>query len=111
PTAFADGLGDDALAVGDDSGSVRLGTVRFSSAFLDPAVDDVTAYESLKPGQMLTEGEGVVARSPQGQLRREAVVTEFAGEPVEVSAGSEVLRLDRVDTDGGPVLVAWSTDG
>lgn len=110
-TAFAGGLGEDALAVGDDRGSVRLGVVRFSSSFIDAGSDEANEFRGLKPGKAAADSGGVVSRSRQGQLVRESVVAEFGGEPIEISPGNAILRLDRVDADAGPVLLAWSDDG
>ncbi|HEX6984355.1 MAG TPA: hypothetical protein VF170_03210, partial [Planctomycetaceae bacterium] len=111
PTAFAAALAEDAVAIGFEDGTVKLGTVRFETTFLDPAAEGATPHAKLRPGEFATDADGVVLRTPQDQLRREAVAAEFSGEPVEVSPGSAVRRLDRVDTDAGPVLLAWSDDG
>src|SRR5690606_8260271 len=56
------------------------------------------------------DGEAVVIRTPQRQLRRETVVSDFTADPMELSPGEAILRVDQLDTDAGPVVLAWSAD-
>nr|MDQ3332179.1 hypothetical protein [Planctomycetota bacterium] len=104
-TTFAAGFGSDAVAIGFDDGTIRLGSVSFETSFIDVIDDDVKRYASLRSGEIATYAAGVVLRTSQDQLRRESVLVDFSAEPIEISPGHAVRRLDQVQTDGGPVLV------
>ena len=110
PTAFSADLDGEAIAIGFDDGTVQLGTLRFETTFLDTTSEEAQRFSSLTPGEAAVDGDGIVMRTPQNQLRRELVGIDFAGETIDVSPGSAILRVDRLDTDEGPVLLAWSED-
>lgn len=110
-TAIAAGLEGDGVALGFADGSVKVGRVAFESEFIDPTSDEGARYTALHRGETSDTTSDVVIRTPQDQLRRESVAVDFEGDPIEVSPRSAIRRLDRVDTDAGPVLLAWSDDG
>lgn len=110
-TAIATALSRDDVAFGYADGTVQLGAVRFEIDFLSGTGEQAAAFESLQPGESVTVEDGVVQRTTQGLLRRETVAIEFSGEPIEVSPGQAVRRLDTIAADSGPVLLAWSEDG
>ncbi len=109
-TTIAPSLEGDGVALGFSDGSVQLGRIAFESEFIDPISDEAARYATLRQGELQTTESGVVLRTPQDQFRRESVAIEFAGDPIEVSPNSAVRRLDHIDTDSGPLLLAWSDD-
>lgn len=110
PTAYAVGIGDDEIAIGFGDGTVRLGTVTFETSFLDPTGEQAKLFQTLSRGATAVDDGGVLLRTPQDQLRRESVAVDFTGDAVDVSPASAIDRLDLVQSDSGPVLLAWSAD-
>ena len=110
PTEIATNLEGDRVTLGFEDGTVKIGSITFEPTFLDPLDPATEQFANLEPGERAIDSDGVVIRTPQGQLRRESVVVEFPGDPVEVSPGKAIEALDRVETTAGPVLLAWSAD-
>jgi phosphate transport system permease protein len=108
-TAIGSSLGD-GVALGFSDGSVKIGRIAFDIEFLDATADEAASFKGLRAGEVAAAERGLVTRTPQGQLRRESVTADFTGDSVAVSSGSAIRRLDRIDTDAGPLLLTYSDD-
>lgn len=109
-TAIASAIEGNQITLGYVDGSVQLGEIRFDAEFINPLDAEFEQFQDLKTGDEVVDGEAVVIRTPQRQLRRETVVSDFTADPMELSPGEAILRVDQLDTDAGPVVLAWSAD-
>lgn len=110
-TVVVTNLEGNRITLGFADGTVRFGRIAFEPTFLDPLDPASKQFSKLGAGESAIDGNSVVIRTPQDQLRRETVVVTFPSEPIEVSPGNAIERLDRVDTRTGPALLTWSADG
>lgn len=109
PTAWAFALQGDRAAFGFRDGTVRLASVGFVTDFPDPAGLPPSLHE-LPVGSRSTDGEAVVEKTPEGQLRRQRMKLEL-GAPVAIDSTSAIALLDLAETASGPMLASLSTNG
>lgn len=112
PSSSSFSVEDGSLALGFANGDVRLGTIGFSTRFVADAGES-EAVRQLRPGERARYGEGLVERTPGGQLRVQELSIELA-EPERIGAnetGSGVILIDASSLPGGPVFVALTEDG
>lgn len=97
-----------ACAFGYSDGSVRLGTMTFTTTFLAP--DDVSAaVRALAPGAVAPLGEGMVERTPEDQFRLAAFALTV-GDSLAVSE-TPIVLIDRSEGSGGTVFAALDAAG
>lgn len=109
-TAISTVIEGDQITLGYADGSVQLGEIRFDAEFINPLDAEFEQFQGLNVGGEAVDGESVVIQTPQRQLRRETVVSDFTADLLELSLGEAILRVDRLDTDAGPVVLAWCAD-
>jgi phosphate transport system permease protein len=86
PTAQAWSVDGTSAAFGFADGTVRLADLAFRPSFL--GAEEEGAFGALRPGELVTDGTGIVERTAEGQLRRQgyAVVLHdplaIADEPI-----------------------------
>ncbi len=108
-SAFAKVVERPEVALGFEDGSIRLGTIKFASSF----VDGETLPEelrSLAAGQMAVHEKGVIERTVQGQLRAQSVEVQVAAMPLAASS-SAVTQLDQAMTSSARLVCTLSEDG
>lgn len=90
-TAVSSTASGDDLAIGFADGTIRLGTIVFRTAFREPH-EIPASLRDLAEGATAVLDQGVLQRTPQGQLRHQTVVATWL-DPIQV-AESAVERLD-----------------
>lgn len=108
-TAFSSSPGSTSFAAGFADGSVRLGEIGFKNRFLDPDAQTASLNE-LAVGESVRLAQGVVTKTPAGQLRVQELVAEF-GEPLRVGSTAPIRLLAHASTPSGPIFCKWSEDG
>lgn len=108
-TAAAFSLTSEDAALGFADGSFRLGTIGFTTRFID---EEQLAPEvrRLKPGEAKVVDSGLVQRTPEGQLRRQEISIKF-GEPYQGPSSSAITHIDLTMRPSGPVICTRSADG
>lgn len=110
-TAWSRAAAGGATALGFADGTVSIGAIAFETEFLtsDPEADE--ANKDLAPGQSRAFRDGVVARTPIGQLRLARLrVTMSAPVAVETGAGA-VVRIDYRSSSSAEFLLVLREDG
>jgi phosphate transport system permease protein len=107
PSAWGLSPTDGSIACGFEDGSVRLGSIRFKSSFIEGEEPD--ALRNLVSGERRAWNGGMVERTVEGQLREQRIEAVM-GEPTTLG-GDRVMLIDRVDRTQGPMLVALGADG
>lgn len=106
--AFDDDHGRAAFGFAD--GQVQLGSIGFASRFV-AETDANEVSRALAVGERATFEEGVIERTPEGQLRIQAISIQFET-PLRLSAsGAAIELLDLSTMPGGPVLCALDASG
>ncbi|MCA9321984.1 MAG: hypothetical protein KDB53_14680, partial [Planctomycetes bacterium] len=105
--SFSPGSFDCGVAYAD--GMVRLGTVGFSSRFLNPSelTPEVLAIE---PGAMVEWGGGMVQRTPIGQFRLQSVDVALEP-PVDAGVGAPLVAMDQTLSPYGRFFTGITADG
>jgi phosphate transport system permease protein len=103
------------LVLGMEDGSLRIGRVRFAALFKEPA-EVPEEFRNLPDDKPRTFEEGLLERTPQGQLRIQTVDAELSP-PLKLAAAA-LTRVDHVSGAGeegatgrGPTIVAYAADG
>lgn len=96
-------------AFGFSDGSIQTGSIRFDTVFL-PDSQAPPDLKSLKPGEWADVADGLVTRTPEGQLRQQKVVIKL-NDPVKLPGGGAVLKLAYTPRSNGPVVCSLSADG
>lgn len=109
PTAFSSVPGSDRFALGFSNGAVRLGKIGFSTRFLEPGPETASLGE-LAEGETVRLADGVVTRTPAGQLRLQEIHIEF-GDPLHVGSPAAVGLIGHAETPSGPIFCVWKEDG
>lgn len=107
-TALSSVVGSNLLGVGFEDGTVRLGEIAFKVRFLDPQSETESLGE-LEVGESVRLAEGLVTKTPAGQLRVQEVAAEFRD---PISAGDHAVGLlAHAESPSGPVFTTWDTSG
>jgi phosphate transport system permease protein len=107
PATLAVAPSEGTLAAGFEDGTVRLGSLGFSTRFLG-ADDSPPALAELAPGASAPMANGMVERTGGGQLRLQEL-TVHVGEPLAAGAGVPLL-VDHVEAGLGPIFATFSED-
>ena len=108
PLTSNSSAGNTGVALGFTDGTVVLADFAFKLEFLTEA-DVPDEIKALAPGQSRPWRQGVIARTPEGQLRRQRFALE-AQEPVAIS-DTAVVKVDVTSTGSGYVLAAVDASG
>ncbi|MDA3962376.1 MAG: ABC transporter permease subunit [Planctomycetota bacterium] len=108
PSAWSFAAGD-SFSVGFEDGSVAIGNLGFSPTFLD---DDTVAdvLHDLALGEQRIHERGIVERTPEGQLRLQALAVTL-GDPIELSAGMPIKLIDHISGERKKMVAAVFGDG
>lgn len=109
PTAFSSIPGSDEFAMGFGDGSVRLGKIGFKTRFIESGPETASLGE-LGVGESIRLADGVVTRTPAGQLRVQEVDVDF-GDPMMVGSGSPIALIAHAETPSGPIFAVVQEDG
>lgn len=101
-------VGNKGVALGFADGTVVLADFAFGLEFLTDA-DVPDEIKGLAPGQSRPWRQGVIARTPEGQLRWQRFALE-AQEPVAIS-DTALVKVDVTSTGSGYVLAAVDASG
>lgn len=101
-TAASTTVGQDDIALGFEDGTVRFGKIGFDVVFRERK-EVPEAYHDLAAGESMVMEDGVVQRTPQGQLRLQKVVFEL-GPPVKI-AESPITQLGHIAPDDSDGLI------
>jgi len=108
-TAWSFQPADSEAAFGFADGSVRTGTIHFSSSFVE-AAELPEASRELAVGQSARFQDGMVIRTPQGQYRYQGLTIDLK-DPAKPDKPSPVVLLDQSKTTTGLVLCVLTDDG
>lgn len=108
PSAVRVSGAENRLVFGFPDGSVRLGSLGFPAAYLDPA-ELPGELATLPGGARAPLGAGMLEHTSAGPFRHVELALAFAA-PVEVASGQRLLLVDAVETTAGPVLVSLADD-
>jgi len=107
-TAASCSVGSDSVALGFADGSVRLGRIGFRTVF--PELSSLPPEaQQIAPDQQLVVQKGVLALTPQGQLRLQQLMVEMQ-DPIPAASAAIVL-IDHVQLARGPVFAVLTSDG
>lgn len=109
PTAFSCSLDGTDLAVGFSDGTIQLGRISFTVAYLDPATQPPPIAQ-LAPGERAELDRGLVVFSSAGQLQQVQVETSWES-PIVSQTTASVVLIDHVVRPTGPAYCALSADG
>jgi len=97
------------LVFGFEDGTLRLGTIGFATQFLE-ASEASDELRALAAGELAVHEQGIVQRTPQGQLRRQSLEVRVAETPLE-AAPAAIRRVDQAVTRDGRVVLTCAADG
>jgi phosphate transport system permease protein len=109
PTAAVFGHSGTRAAFGFADGSVRLANLNFTNTFL--AEDDLPQkLRELKPNELAAHDDGILTRTPAGQLRLEKLAVELES-PIELSGSRPIRLIDYTARPTGEMFCVLSEDG
>ncbi len=106
----ADAFGE-AVAIGFDDGTFRLGSIGFSNSFKE--IDEVPdSIKDMAVGQSMRIDNDMVQRTPEGQFRYTHVELTFEP-PIDADESSEagIDKIALAPSSGSPILVVLTSDG
>jgi phosphate transport system permease protein len=106
PTAQAWSEDGTRAAFGFADGTVRLASLAFQPSFL--GAEEEGAFAGLRPGELATDGTGIVERTAGGELRRQAHAVALQ-DPLPI-AGEPIALLD-FSTSGRRTVICTLTAG
>jgi phosphate transport system permease protein len=109
PTAVSSSVTDGSLAIGLADGSVRVGSIAFSTRFFD--VDQVPKeFRDLRIGQFAPHAGGLLERTGDDQFRLQSPAISF-DEPLRVAPDQAIRQLDHLATDKTTLLCTVTENG
>jgi phosphate transport system permease protein len=109
PTAQAIDARQGHVAFGFADGAIRLGSIGFTTRFLEPETLPA-AVRSLGVGQIANDEGGIIQVTPEGQFRSQQL-TVAVGEPFYFDDPAAILLLDQSVRPAGPTVAAFTADG
>jgi phosphate transport system permease protein len=109
PTAVSPVGVDGLIAAGFADGTIRYGTVAFSTTFVGPETLPEN-LRALEPGEAASYDGGMIEKTLEGQFRLQRLRVELE-EPIEVEAGTPVVALDASRLSRGTVVAAMTSSG
>jgi phosphate transport system permease protein len=108
-TAWSFANEGDRLVLGFDDGTFELGSIGFNVDF--PEADSLgIAAEGVTGNKVVTVEDGIVQRTPEGQLRRERLAVEF-GDPIQAEATGAIAKIDFIERSDNPMVVVITSTG
>lgn len=110
PRAWSFGLRDGLVAFALDGGFVRLGSIQFETSFLlnEKLPPDI---EGLEAGEVTSFRSGIVARTPEGQLRFQNLQIDLE-DPLKIETDSQIKLLDySISPSRASILATYADDG
>ena len=96
-------------AFGFEDGSVRLGTIGYTSQFPDPGALP-SEIRTMTPGDRGDFEGGIIEMTPEGQFRTQHLAMEI-GEPFYFDQKAGILLMDQSVRPSGPTVAVYDADG
>lgn len=109
PTAISPISSSGSLAVGFPDGSIRFGTIGFSTEFVDAATLPEN-IQRLELGATVVYDGGMIERTPEGQFRLQRLDAKL-DEPVMLEQGAPIVLLDVSEKASGLTIAALTATG
>jgi len=109
PVAWSFALRGGQVAYAYADRTVQVGKIEFATSFV-PEAEVPDELRQLSTGQIAVWQDGIVERTPEGQLRRQRLEVAFE-EPVAVQTEAELVLLDQSISSKGNILAVLTNNG
>ncbi len=107
-TCWSFGVGSDNCAIGYSDGTVRVGSVRFTTEFL-PIAQIPPRLRELPVGAAAPLRQGIVERTPEMQFRYQELALDLG--PAQQLGPHPIVLVDQSETNTGPRFAALDASG
>ncbi len=109
PTAISPVGVDGLVAAGFADGTIRYGTVSFSTSFAEPE-SLPEPLRTLEAGASASYDGGMIEKTPEGQFRLQKIQVALE-EPIDLESGTPIVALDASRLSRGTVIAALTSSG